>query len=92
MMTLVVPIYFKKSANKTADVDVVTVNNFFARWLKQIDIRSYPDDVRILRTNNTVKVYNYPAQQIKHFPAKSLDDKRNIFIWKKSSCFDWKQR
>ena len=31
MMTLVVPIYFKKSANKTADVDVVTINNFFAR-------------------------------------------------------------
>ena len=38
MMTLVVPIYFKKSTDKTADVDVVTVNAFFPRWLKEIDI------------------------------------------------------
>ena len=62
MMTLAVPIYFKKSSDKTADVDVVMVNNFFARWLKEIDIRRYPDDVRILPTNNTVEVIIYAAQ------------------------------
>ena len=50
------------------------VNNFFARWLKEIDIRRYPDDVRMLPTNNTVKVYNYVVQQIKHLPTKSLDE------------------
>ena len=73
MMTLVVPIYFKKSKDKTADVDVVMVNKYFARWLKEIDIRRYPDDIRFLATNNTVEVYNYAAQQIKHLPTKSLD-------------------
>ena len=62
MMTLVVPIYLKKSSDKTADVDVVMVNNSFARWLKEIDIRRYPDDVKILPTNNTVEVCNYAAQ------------------------------
>ena len=62
MMMLVIPIYFKKSTDKTADVNVVRVNNFFARWLKEIDIRRYPDDVRILPTNNTCEVYNYAAQ------------------------------
>ena len=62
MMALVVPIYLKKSSDKTADVDVVMVNNFFACWLKEIDIRRYPDDVRILPTNNTVEVCNYAAQ------------------------------
>ena len=50
------------------------VNNFFARWLKEIDIRRYPDDVRMLPTNNTVKVYNYVVQQMKHLPTKSLDE------------------
>ena len=40
MMTpIVVPISFNKSSDKTADGDVVTVNNFFARCLKEIDIR-----------------------------------------------------
>ena len=85
LMTL--PIYFKKSTNKTADIDVVTVNNFFARWLKEIDIRRYPDDVRILPTNNTVEVYNYAAQQIKHLPTKSLDDIKETNLYKKKQLF-----
>ena len=83
MMTIVLPIYFKKSTDKTADVDVVMVNNSFVHWLKEIDIRRYPDDVRILPTNNTVKVYNYAAQQIKHLPTKSLDDIKETILYEK---------
>ena len=84
-MTIVLPIYFKKSADKNADVDVVTVNNFFACWLKEIDIRCYPVDVRILPTNKTVEVYNYAAQQIKHFPTKSLDDIKETILYEKKA-------
>ena len=86
-MTIVLPIYFKKSTDKTADVDVVMVNNFFVHWLKEIDIRRYPDDVRILPTNNTVKVYNYAAQQIKHLPRKSLDDIKETILYEKRQLF-----
>ena len=85
MMTLVVPIYFKKSTDKTADVDVVTVNTFFAGWLKEIDIRRYPNGVRILPTNKTVEVYNYAAQQIKHLPRKSLDDIKETILYDKNT-------
>ena len=42
---------------KTPNVDVITVNNFFCHWLKEIDARRYPDDVRILLTNNRVEIY-----------------------------------
>ena len=87
MMTIVLPIYFKKSTDKTADADVVMVNNFFVHWLKEIDIRRYPDDVRILPTNNTVKVYNYAAQQIKHLPTKSLDDIKETILYEKRQLF-----
>ena len=86
-MTIVLPIYFKKSTDKTADVDVVMVNNFFVHWLKEIDIRRYADDVRILPTNNTVKVYNYAAQQIKHLPTKSLDDIKETILYEKRQLF-----
>ena len=86
-MTIVLPIYFKKSTDKTADVDVVMVNNFFVHWLKEIDIRRYPNDVRILPTNNTVKVYNYAAQQIKHLPTKSLDDIKETILYEKRQLF-----
>ena len=66
------------------------VNNFFAGSLKETDVRRYPDDVRILPTNNTVEVYNYPAQQIKHLLTKSLDDIKEMILYEKNSCFDRK--
>ena len=87
MMTIVLPTYFKTSADKTVDVDVVTVNNFFARWLKKNDIRRYPDNIRILPTNNTVEVYNYAAQQIKHLATKSLDDIKETILYEKKQLF-----
>ena len=86
-MTLFVPLYFKKSTDKNADVDVVTVNNCFACWLKGVDIRRYPDDVRILPINNTVEVYNYAAQQIKYLPTKSLDDIKETILYEKKQLF-----
>ena len=82
MMTLVVPIYFKKSTDKTADVDVVTVNTFFAGWLKEIDIRRYPNGVRILPTNKTIE---HAAQQIKHLPRKPLDDIKETISYDKNT-------
>ena len=84
-MMLVVPIYFKKSSDKTADVVVVTVNNFFTRWFKEIDIRRYPDDVRNLPTNNTVEVCNYAAQQTKRLPKNSLNDIKETILYEKKA-------
>ena len=41
IMCFVLSIQIKKSRNKATDIDVdlVTVNGFFFRWLKVIDIR-----------------------------------------------------
>ena len=47
----------KISNKKAQNVDVITVNNLFCHWLKEIDARRFPDDVRILPTKNTVEIY-----------------------------------
>ena len=75
----------KKSKDKTESVNVITVNSlfFFCHWLKEIDARRYPDNVRILPTNNTVEIYQYAAQQLKHLPSKSLDDIRQPLLYEK---------
>ena len=39
------------------DAQMVTVNNFLGHWFTDIDIRCYPDDTRILPTNNSVDIY-----------------------------------
>ena len=65
------------------DDKLITVNNFFGHWIKVIDIRRYPDDVRILPTNNTVDVYQYSAQQLKHLPKNVLKTVEKTFLYKK---------
>ena len=67
-MCVVLPIQIKKKTDNTADIDgiLMTVNNFFCHWLKEIDVKRYPDEVRILPTNNTVEIYRYAAQILKH--------------------------
>ena len=87
MMTLLLPIYFKESTNKNANVDVLRVNNFFARWLKEGWYKMLPRLVKILPTNNTVEVYNYAAQQIKQLLTKSLDDLKEKILYEKKQLF-----
>ena len=58
-------------------------NNFFCHWLNEIDARHYPDNVRILATNNTVEIYQYPAQKLKRLPKKSLDGIRETLLYEK---------
>ena len=82
-MCIVLTITIKKVTNKAQNVGVITVNNVFCHWLKEIDARRYPDDVRILPTNNTVEIYQYAAQQLKHLPKKSLDDIRETLLYEK---------
>ena len=47
---LVFPMKIKKSTNNATnlDVTVMTINNFFAHWIKEIDIKGYSDQIPIL--------------------------------------------
>ena len=58
---LLFPMKIKKSSNVANDLtdDVITVNNFFAHWIKELDIKRYGDDIPILLLTNTVEVYKY---------------------------------
>ena len=51
---------------------MITVNNFFGYWFTDFDIRCYPDDTRLLPTNNSVDIYQYSNVQMKYLPEKSV--------------------
>ena len=51
---------------------LITVNNFFAHFIKEIDILKYGDNQRILLTNNVVGIYRYSNAMLKHIPEKAL--------------------
>ena len=63
---------------------MITANNFFCHWLKESNARRYPDDKRILPTNESVEIYQYAAQQLKHLPEKSLNDIRETLLYEKN--------
>ena len=73
-MELVLPIQITKNTTKKDqfDGDMITVNNFLARWITDIDIWWYPDDTRILQTNNNVDVCQFAASQLKYLPKDSV--------------------
>ena len=58
---LVFPMKIKKSSNVANDLadNVITANNFFAHWIKELDIKRYGDDIPILPLTNTVEIYKY---------------------------------
>ena len=51
------------------DAQIITVI-FFGHWFTDIDIRRYPDDMRMLRRNNSVYIYQYSNAQMKYLPEK----------------------
>ena len=79
-------VQIKKNSNPATNIDatLVTVNNFFAHWLKEIDIKRCPDDVRILPTNNTVSISDYSGKILKQMPEKALDTIKETLLYDKT--------
>ena len=71
---LVFPLKIKKKTNTANNIAAsgTTVNNFFAHWIKEIDIKRLGDDTPILPTSNTVEIYKYSDAILKHILADAL--------------------
>ena len=54
------------------DANLFTVNNFFANWLKEIDIKRYGDVLQILPIINFRDIYRYSDAIVKHIPKDAL--------------------
>ena len=65
---LVFPLRIKKKTDVANDIDdnEIPVNNFFAHWIKEIDIKCYGDDLPILPLTNTIDIYKYSDAKLKH--------------------------
>ena len=46
----------------------ITVNIFFAHLIKEVDIKRYGNDIPILPLTNTVDIYRYSDEMLKHIP------------------------
>ena len=74
---------FKSKANNNNDLagGIVTVNIFFAHWIRELNIVRYGDERPILRTTNTVDVYGYLDELLKHMPKEDLTEMENNLLY-----------
>ena len=76
------PMKIKSATNNNNDIaaGVIPLNNFFAHWIKEIGIKRYGDDIPILPLTNTVKIYKYFDEMLKHMPKDALATNRKPSI------------
>ena len=75
----------KNKSNAANDIlaGEITVNNSFAYWIKEIDIKRLGDDIPILPTTNTIPIYRYSNRLLKHMPTDSLAIIENSLLYSK---------
>ena len=87
-MQICFPMKIKKETNKDADIDddLITVNRFFAHFVKEINITRYGNDKQLMPTISPYEMYQYSDAMLKHLPEKVLKNYKNqCFIAKKGS-------
>ena len=69
--------------NNDIAANTITVNKFFAHWIKEIDIKRFGDDMPILLLTNTVDIYRYSDELLKHMPKDALRTIENDLLYSK---------
>ena len=77
------PIKIKKSSNVVNDLadEVITVNNFFAHWIKELNIKRYTDDIPILPVTSTVEIYKCSNAILKNMKGDALKTFQNDLLY-----------
>ena len=70
----VFPMKIKRKSDINADIvaNLVTVNNFFARRIKEISTTKYGTNKELTPTTTSREIYQYSDAMLKHLPQKSL--------------------
>ena len=75
----------KKKSALAIDADMITVNNFFAHWIREISIKRYGDDISILPLNNVIEIYRYSEAMLKYLSEKSPETFQNELLYNNKS-------
>ena len=83
------PIKFKKKSNNDSniDTDLMTVNNFFAHWVKEISITNYGSDKELPPRFTPWEIYQYSDSVLKHLPKDSLKTIQKHLLYSKEPVF-----
>ena len=78
----------KTDNNSDVDDDMITVNNFFAHWVKEISITKYGSDKKLPPTFTPWEIYQYSDAMLKHLPKDSLKTIQKHLLCSKEPVFN----
>ena len=83
------PKKIKKKSNNNADIGghLITVNNFFGHWIKEISITKYGNDKEPPPTVPPWEVYQYSDQMLKNLPSDALKTLRKTLLFSKKTVY-----
>ena len=86
-MHLVFPMKIKKITNNATNLDatLMTVNNVFVHWIKEIDIKRYGDEIPILPLINAVDIYKYSDAMLKFEEDDTLKTYQHHLLYSKKN-------
>ena len=87
-MHIVFPMKIKQKSDKDSDIDadLITVNNLFAHFIKEISLTRYGNDKQLMSTFSPYEIYQYSDAMLKYLPKNDLKKKL------KKQCFTAKNR
>ena len=62
---------------------MITVNNFFNHWIKDVIVKKYGDDIAVLPINKTIDIYRYFEAMLKHLPDDALATFQHELLYSK---------
>ena len=74
ILYICLPTRFRKLTNaaENLDADIYPVNNFFAHWIREIDITKYEINKFLIPTTTPKGIYRYSDSLLKHLPKNAL--------------------
>ena len=83
------PIKIKKSSNQNSDIDadLITVNNFFGHFVKEVSITKYGSDKELIPTLFPYEICQYSDAMLKHLPKDALKTIEKIYFYSKEPVY-----
>ena len=88
-MHLCFPIKIKKAIDRNVDIDadMITVNNFFAHFAKEISMTKYGDDKQLIPTFLLYEIHQNSDSVLKHLSKDSLKKLKKTMLYSKQSVY-----
>ena len=78
-----------KNKNNASDIDgdLITVNNIFAHWVKEISLTKYGSDKELPPTFSPWEIYQYSDSMLKHLPSDSIKTISKTLLYDKQPVY-----